>query len=265
MVPREYVYDDVSEDAFKRITSRQKRVKQAYDIAHNPEILERLFVRCASDQQRAMFSRIARMFEDFKRQHSEGVDEDTENMYTEKKVSFLRSVIGPRLATLARIPNLSDPETVAIKWFNINPNIVIVIDDCTTGIEHLKNCDEILELIFRGRHSMCTTILALHNETSILPKARMNISVSIFTDPGTARDFVTRAGFQKKKRDEMFRYADKVLKDVAPFTKMLYLGDAPSLISVETHGAFSAVSDLVRSFARDIAQSTTTTIEPWMK
>lgn len=267
LVPRILVHDVVTEDVLKRIESRQTKAKQVYDTVNNVEVLQHLFARCASPPQRAMFEKIVRTFEDFKRQRPEGADEETERVYNEKRVAFLRAAIQPRLAMLESAQDLDDREKFSLRLFQFNPRIVIVFDDCSNDIKRLKNCDTALDLIFRGRHSMCTTILAIHSEAFALPPMRANINRSIFTDPQTARIFADREsnGFPKEKRDEIVKYANRILKCAAPYTKMLFDADLPSLITVEPHGPFSVVSDAVRKWADASSSRSSTELAPWMK
>jgi hypothetical protein len=156
--------------------------------------------------------------------------------------------------------------------FDFKPRIIIIFDDCSTDIFELKNCAEILEQIFRGRHLFCTVLMAVHGLSILSPVMRVGVGNSIFTDPQTARQFAENKSnaLNKQKREKMIQYANKICAREPPFTKLLYRNDEFYLVHFPTHESFLAVSEHVWAFGekitlKDSCEKNGETLQPWMK
>lgn len=268
MVPRILVHDNVSEEVIQEIAEKQTRKRKIYDRANNIATLDTLFARVATDQQRVARAEIQRAYDEVASKHS--IDEVTKNKFTDMLISFFHRVLDPAEARLRRMPDLSENERFAIEWFQFNPRITIVFDDCSTELQKLRTCGDALELIFQGRHGFCTTIIAAHGETFLAPTARSNVTKSFFTDQQVANQFAMRTtnAFSREKRAEISRYANQIHTTVPPtppYTKMLYENDRPLLVEVPDHQPFSAVSREVRACCDRMTRQDSDKMEPWMK
>jgi hypothetical protein len=267
MVPRGWVHDCVTEEMIHAIAQRQGKARRIFESATNLTVLDQLFERIATDRQRAARGELRRIFDEIAAR-AVTIDEATRTTFQTNMVKFYKSALTPMMSRLMGADDLNEEERFALKWFGFNPRITIVFDDCSTDLSKFKSCADVLEQIFQGRHFFCTTIIALHSESMVLPAMRGNVSMSFFTDPQMARQWATRTnnGFPKAKREVLMRYADQILVSQAPNTKMLFAGDRPYLIEVPGHGAFSAVSAAVREYGEKIAiRREPGGIEPWMK
>lgn len=265
MVPRCLVHDCVTEELIHGIAERQNKARSIYEHATNLNVLGRIFDRVAGDAHRAIRTQMRGVYDEISAQKI--IDEATETAFRAKMVAFYGGVIAPFMEQLREAKDLDEDERFALTWFGFNPKITIVFDDCSTDLSKFKSCADVLEQIFQGRHFFCTTIIALHSESMVLPAMRGNVSLSFFTDPQIARQWATRTtnGFPKPKRDVLTRFADQILVNETPNTKMLFAGDQPFLIEVPAHGAFSAVSQEVRDYCALIAKKEKDGIEPWMR
>lgn len=142
----------------------------------------------------------------------------------------------------------------------------MVFDDCSTDIQKLKTNADILESFFQGRHSLCTIIMSLHSDAMVIPCVRSNAYSSFFTDSGTAGIWISKTtnGFTKPQRDNLSRYAARILVHQPPNTKMVYVNGEAYLCEIPPHGEFSAVSSSAREFATRVSKKEPSDVEPWM-
>lgn len=267
LVPRCLVHDSVTPEAICAIAERQTHARKIYERANKISILDMLFARVANEQQRQARAEMQRIFDEIASQRP--IDEETENKFNDRVISFIHGVIIPRMAELSRA-DLSEEEKFSLQWCQFNPRVTIVFDDCSTDLQKMRQCAEALELIFQGRHGFCTTIMAAHGEVCLTPTARANITASFYTDQATAKQFASRPtnALGREKRAEIMRYAEQIRATnppVPPHTKMFYANDQPLLVEVAMHEAFSAVSAEVRAFCERVTKKDEGSMEPWMK
>jgi len=261
-VDRAFIHDHVTEAVINNIAESQKRRRKLYDQINDIDVLSNLFARIANEAERRSWGEMRRVYDDIIAERGRSAELD--DKFHAECVKFLRTHLEPHIASLSRDTALPDAESLTARRFNFNPRLTIVFDDCTTELRALKSCDEALELIFRGRHSLCTTIIAIHGRTAILPIMRMNFTLSVFTDSATACDYAKSDIQQPDKRREFMRVAG-MIKTEPPHTKMMLYNDQFGVINITKHPIFSAMSDVVREFCDSVSKkSGTGTFEPWM-
>jgi hypothetical protein len=149
---------------------------------------------------------------------------------------------------------LTDDESFAVRWFTFTPDLMIVMDDCTTDLAKLKKDADIGNLLFKGRHSLITTIIAAHADTALDPAWRTNNSVSIFTSTDAAMAFAKKPTNGVSDIGQFMRYSGRIIAKEPPYTKMIVIDQRIALTMIPQHPAFSAVSQSVRDFANKIAR-----------
>jgi energy-coupling factor transporter ATP-binding protein EcfA2 len=263
LVPPQLVYDHITPDVLVAISERQTRSRKIYDQARTLSVLESLFDRFATETDHDLMNKLSRIYDDVNQ-----ID-DTERanlieIYTEKRRDIMINVIR---SIRERADNLSTEEQFTMRWINFNPRIMIIFDDCTSDFKAIRGDQSILEQIFRGRHFLCTSIIALHGPAAAMPMMRLNAYNSIFTDPGSARSFASTVtnGLSALKKQEFERYASRVLTDRAPYTKMLFHSDSCSLCSFDNHDDFAAISSVVTQFCSKCARDDSRETHEWMQ
>lgn len=93
-----------------------------------------------------------------------------------------------------------DYEKNLIRYININPRLLLVLDDCLSEIVAISgkkkngkgdNAPSIIDTIFqRGRHAFITIIVAAQVDTGLHPAIRTNSYASIFTEHECANRFM---------------------------------------------------------------------------
>lgn len=266
LVPAQFVYEHITPEVLIAIRERQSSVRRIYDTARNINVVKALFDRVASSEQRQVIARIRRTCEDISRDHEEDAQQ-LQDSCNERVMQIMLRVIDTHKGILANDQSLSTEERFSLRWMHFNPRILIVFDDCTSDFKALRGNEAILEQIFRGRHFLCTSIIALHSPSVALPMLRLNAHISIFTDSQCARSFAstTTNALSSAKKREFERYAARILTKDAPFTKMAYIADVCYLCTFDRHGVFSVVPQITREFARKCARDESREKNEWMQ
>jgi hypothetical protein len=87
---------------------------------------------------------------------------------------------------------IRDRKTI-LNNLNINPNILLIIDDCAASIKEWRDLEETKKLFFQGRHYYVTTILTMQNESIIPVPLRSNAHISVFTTQKIATTYFNKA------------------------------------------------------------------------
>lgn len=118
-------------------------------------------------------------------------------------------------------------EKLIIHYLDHNPFMILIMDDVSSQIKNKKIKDLLLTSFTTVRHLGLTVLIALHNDSNILPELRNNAFVSIFTDEENANIFFDRksGGISKEKRDTAKNIADVLFrsdKTRTNFKKLVY-------------------------------------------
>jgi hypothetical protein len=74
----------------------------------------------------------------------------------------------------------------------MNPNILVIFDDCAADLRPFFNKDEFRTIFYNGRHSFITVILCCQDDTDLHANLRKNAKLAFFTDP-----IVTTSNFER--------------------------------------------------------------------
>lgn len=124
--------------------------------------------------------------------------------------AFYRKKIHENVA-LTPLIELTDLERTAIEYMQVNPNLLIIFDDCTEILNRMKNNDTIHKIFYQGRHQHITTIFACHTDKALENSIKKGANINFFTDQRTASAYFERAtnSFDKTTqrliKDEYFR------------------------------------------------------------
>ena len=94
---------------------------------------------------------------------------------------------------------LDDDKKIILKYNNINPNLLLIFDDCAASIKPITKSDIIRKLFYQGRHFNITFLCTAQDEIDLDASLRKNARVTILCDPNCASGFFERTsnGFGK--------------------------------------------------------------------
>jgi hypothetical protein len=263
--PRMCIKEDMTKKLFVNIWKRQENITKIYNMANNIEILGALFKKINNPRAQALVGRANMLAEN----HINSVNNNTGFDFGQKK-SQIDAIKDKRKKEIIKIYKSTiracgselnvdelDPDAViALKYMDINPKLMIVVDDCTEKLvkwmKMFKGEDNIFHnVFFRGRHNHISMIIISHNDRFIPPELRNAASRIIYTDPQTFKISLERTtnGFSKEDRKLGLRCAKKIfanLPGVKNFQKLCYIKsdfESPFQYTIaEIYPAFSLIS-----------------------
>jgi energy-coupling factor transporter ATP-binding protein EcfA2 len=219
IVPDQCIYDDVSGPLMKRIFQRQSSVLAMYDLVRTLENVKPLYRLVATRDSQCKVDRLDAIFRkgcsdikaSYEQEEIESAIGELYQKYSKKLVKIMRACIIANMARL-RMFNLTDMQKTLLTNFEINPSILILIDDCMASIKEWKDLEETKKLFYQGRHYFVTTLISAQNDTSIPPPFRMNSHISLFTTQTIVNAYVNKpsSGIDGSERKKIARIAETI-------------------------------------------------------
>jgi hypothetical protein len=134
--------------------------------------------------------------------------------------SLYKRTIRKHKAQLEKM-NLNENEKITLEYLDINPRLMLIIDDCSEQFQvwmksFKKTEANIFEAIFyRGRWNYITLIFACHDDKIVTPPLRKNSRVTMYTNANTINACVGKpsSGFSAKDKKAIAAIAEKVFGD----------------------------------------------------
>jgi energy-coupling factor transporter ATP-binding protein EcfA2 len=123
--------------------------------------------------------------------------------------------------------SLNEEQKIIIKHHNINPNLLLIMDDMASEIRpHTKN-PKVSDLFYKARHCNMTIIFSAQDEISLHASLRKNVRISIFTDENCALGFFTRAsnGFNDNIKKKIKNIITVLFNNENKYKKLIYNKD----------------------------------------
>lgn len=188
VIPPECVYDDLTAELMKKIFTRQSNVITMYNMVRDIDLLRPMFQIVADDSYQNKIARLDALIREStsKVRSTYDVDEvdsiikDLQNRYQKKVVKIMRTCIKENIVALSK-HDLTEMQITILQNFEINPNLLLIIDDCAASIKEWQHLEDTKKLFFQGRHFKITTILTMQNESVIPVPLRTNAHIHIFT------------------------------------------------------------------------------------
>ncbi len=226
MVPLPLIHYRLDEDLLRRIWKRQEALSQIYAKVNEESILRRLFEKLQmrdinSVLQKAQYAKV----ETIKKLEEQYLDqvvrtkkiEEIESRYKEFFTMMYKTYVIRNRSVLSKM-NLAPEEMFAIKHIDINPNLVLVLDDCSAELSKIKSKEGkylLEQMFFQGRHVHITILIAVHDDTMLNSELRKNAFLNIFT-----QDLAANTYFERKSNG----FTRKIVKQVSEWTPIVFTG-----------------------------------------
>lgn len=225
-LPQDCVKPDLSKKKLQKIWNRQENVTEIYNIVNSLVVLEMLFKRVANSnvinrikQLKSMATRVkndirnsTRFDHPAKKSYIERIDSDF-NKYLR---DTYKQSIEKNKVVLYRM-DLKTEERVALDNWDINPRLMIVLDDCTekfkTWMKYFSTEDNVFEkLFYRGRHNFISLVFACHADKILATELRASTRLMIFANSQSLMTYIEKKtnGFSKEQNN----YAKKILQRI---------------------------------------------------
>ena len=237
IIPQPLVYEKFDLNDINNIYKRQKIITEIYNNANNIKILKSIYKKIGLNNiYDDMFKRIEKV----RKNSLEMIEKEEGDKKT--KIDNLEYVIKTKLNDLYKniikkhkidSSELTEQEQYAVKYININPNVLIVFDDAMTEILSLikegkrKNDEVLKDFFYKGRWANITHWYAFHDDKNLDSDIRKNAFISIFTNKQVASTYFARSanGFSNLERKKAEAAIKLVFENSNPemkYAKLIY-------------------------------------------
>lgn len=247
IVPKQLILDSVDEELMKRLLKRQDISVKIYNMVNNINTLEHVW-SCMFKRYDYIRDRMVSSFENVSRKISNHNQlKQLEHTHKESLIEFYKQVIARNRKYISRCKGLTENDIVIVKHININPNILLIIDDAAVSASTWSKYESVKELFFNGRHHHITFMISFQDDRLLDSYLRKNAFINIFTTEKTCNAYFGRPAnnFTTKEKNYMADIANAVFEQSrskgANYRKLVYLKDSqPS--------CYYMVADLVDDF-----------------
>ncbi len=121
---------------------------------------------------------------------------------------------------------LTPEETVILDFLNINPRLLLIVDDCASDLRKLSKLQAFQDIFHKGRHRFITGIISAQDDVNMDADLRKSATINIYTTANVASVNITRpnSGFDKYTKS----FISTALPDIyVGHQKLLYMADQP--------------------------------------
>lgn len=117
---------------------------------------------------------------------------------------------------------LNDEQKLILKYIKINPNVLLIFDDCSSILKSMMNTHVIRKLFYQARHVNITFIITAQDDIDIASSLRKNANIIFLCDTTVTNSYFERAsnGFNNRIKQLTKRYSDTLFKK--PYLKLVY-------------------------------------------
>lgn len=119
--------------------------------------------------------------------------------------------------------NLNENEKYAMDYLSINPNLLLIFDDCAADYGQLFKKDIMKRYFYQNRHGYVTVIITCQADKDIIPPLRKNAFISIYTDSQCAINSFN---------DSSNKYPKETKKFVEEATEAIFSEDHRKLVYI---------------------------------
>jgi hypothetical protein len=247
-LPARCIKEDLTKDKLQKIWDRQFYYTQVYNIANDLPTLSSLFCKSPDRQSMVMVQAIAKAASrkineinqsptlDFAAKKTQTIAiEESRN----KKINILYKQTIRKYKSYLEKQDLSDKEKIALEYLDINPRLMLIIDDCSEKFKgwmkfFKKPEANIFESIFyKGRWQFITLIIGMHDDKLVDTELRKNSRVTIFT---TSQALVasinkTQSGYTPQEKKDALKMAGRIFasedRGIKTYQKFCYIREDP--------------------------------------
>lgn len=221
--PSQAIHDEMTKELLIKVFKRQTQSLAMHNMIKNCELLEPIFNKIASMEERNKLNKLVSMFNKTEYKIKEEYNElDADNMisklseiHNERVNKIMKKAISRCQSSLLNDHVLSEEQAMIVKNINFNPNILLLLDDCASSVKEWKDLKEMKQLFFEGRHYNATVIIAMQNESILPPPLRNNAHINIFTTEAVVNTYFRKdsSGVSASQRKKIYDIARVIFED----------------------------------------------------
>lgn len=244
IIPPQLIYTDVTEELIKNIFKRQKTVVKIHNMVNDISRLEKIYNKLSRSNDHLIKSQIMNGYRIVKQKFSENENihlaekkikiQELDDGHKKKLIEFYKKIINKNKSLIKNSSvrnNFDETEIKIINFININPNLLIILDDAAVSANVWAKYQEIKEMFFNGRHHKITFMISFQDDKLLESSLRKNAFINIFTTEIVCNSFFQRSAnnFTKPEKIKMaklsnFIFNDEKLKE-RNYKKLVYIKD----------------------------------------
>ena len=193
-VPENAIFHNLTVSGFKAVLTRQEQVSLLYKDGQNLKKLAKMFDKVATSDEKQTLAKINHKFDreisSVNRLRCEYAKKAGKvNKLSKIKEKAQRDFYQKKLKLHKRHTRLTTQEKTVIDYFDINPRVLIIMDDCVGILKPIEKDLALIKAAFEGRHSHITSVFAMQNVTSMPAPLRQNSMLLLFTSSTAVQMF----------------------------------------------------------------------------
>jgi len=263
------IFRKLTIDILAEINERQKKAMKIYSIANDMETMRSIFVRFADDRMKAIVNTVnkeierhlqiaATQYSDPGLRHAE--EKKVRDMQSQALRSAYKYVIANNKKTLMHDPSLSDTQKIAVQFHDLNPDLMLIFDDCASFFKEHQKEPLIMDMFYQGRHDGLTSVFSFQGDKDIPPNLRRAAHTAIFTTSTCAMAHfgTTSNGYDKQTKKRADLAIARIFKqdgDMPTYRKLAYLRNEAEKIQcilADSYGDFKMGGLWVRKYLETI-------------
>lgn len=245
IIPPQLIFPDVTEELIQNIFKRQKTVVKLYNMVNDFTRLEAIYNKLAQSSDQHIKHKIVQSYYNIKSKYQQNNDlnlvekkiklKELDDLHKKSLTEFYKKVIN-RYRTQIITNNdtqkrFDDIEFKIIKCININPNFLLILDDCAYNANIWSRYSEIKEIFMNGRHHKITFMISFQDDKLLDSGLRKNAFINIFTTEIVCNAFFQRSAnnFTKQEKNKMTKLSNYVFNDPKlkdkNYKKLVYIKD----------------------------------------
>jgi energy-coupling factor transporter ATP-binding protein EcfA2 len=245
IIPSQLIFPDVTEELIQNIFKRQKTVVKLYNMVNDINKLENIYNKISQLSDNFIKNKIINSYNQIKYKYEQNDElhivekkiklKELEDVHKKSLIEFYKKIINRYRNQIMNNTNIQnkfdDIEFKIIKCININPNFLLILDDCAYNANVWSKYSEIKEIFMNGRHHKITFMISFQDDKLLDSGLRKNAFINIFTTEIVCNAFFQRSAnnFTKQEKNRLSKlssciFNDPKLKD-KNYKKLVYIKD----------------------------------------
>jgi energy-coupling factor transporter ATP-binding protein EcfA2 len=245
IIPSQLIFPDVTEELIQNIFKRQKTVVKLYNMVNDITKLEQIYNKLAQLSDNFIKNKIINSYNQIKYKYDQNEElhivekkiklKELEDVHKKSLIEFYKKIINRYRNQIMNNQSLQikfdDIEFKIIKCININPNFLLILDDCAYNANVWSKYIEIKEIFMNGRHHKITFMISFQDDKLLDSGLRKNAFINIFTTEIVCNAFFQRSAnnFTKQEKNRITKLANCIFNDPKlkdkNYKKLVYIKD----------------------------------------
>lgn len=245
IIPTQLIFPEVTEELIQNVFKRQKAIVKLYNMVNDIKKLENIYNKISQQNEQTIKYRLISSYNSIKLKYTSNNElnivekkiklKELEDLHKKSLMEFYKKIINKYRNLIINNKSyqnkFDDTEYNIIKCININPNFILIFDDCGYNANIWSKYTEIKEMFMNGRHHKITFMMSFQDDKLLDSGLRKNAFINIFTTEIVCNSFFQRSAnnFTKQEKNKMQKLAQYVFNDSKlkdkNYKKLVYIKD----------------------------------------